>query len=1616
MARAQVIATVSNTSGEAYARNAAGKLRRLNAGDAVYEGESVVSSDGGQVVLHLADGRNMTVVSGEVARIDAEVGAQIKPDAGDSAVVKSKGGFDKIAKVLAGSGSLDALLDEAPTAAGAAAAESNDGHSFIQFMRLFEHMEAVRTHAFGEGHRSHSPDHVSPVSSLRDITPPALTARLDPSSDSGVKGDGITNDRTPTISGTGEPGASIRVALVTGEIVKTTVRPDGEWTVTPEKGLPNGPSVVNVTATDAAGNATRASVPLVIDTDVPNNGKAPAVEIIEDINNDGRLGKTESVGPVDIKVSFDGGSVSVGDKLRVDVNGVITEFVLTAADKRAGFVITSVPVPPDGTTLNVTAKIVDVAGNSSAEGSDSVVVDTTAPNAGVAPVVEISEDANNDGWINKAEAMGDADVRVSFNGNKVDVGDKVQITSNGVTNSVTITAADKAAGFVSTSFAPQASGTTMTVTARIVDAAGNSTAEGSASARVDTQVPNLDPKNPGASSAPLVELVEDANNDGFINKAEANGVADVKNSFNGNLVEVGDIVKITLGGVTHDVTIQTADKTAGFVTTSFPLTASGTVMTATAIIVDAAGNKSAEGTDSAKVDLSSLDGLSVSITEDSDNDGFINKTELVGTIGAEVKLPAGAISGDALTLTATGNASQTITLTQPMIDAGKVVFELTAPANGTEMVVTAQVTDPAGNASAIVSDKATIATDAAGAPVVSITEDLNNDGFINKAELNGDIGVSVSLGGTGAKAGDSLLVSVNGTAHTPVVLSAADITAGSVAISGVANPGEGATLSVSAQIKDIAGNLGATGSDSAVIDTTSYTGLAVVISEDENDDGFISLAELKDNDIDVRVTLPAGAAAGDTLTVSASGNVDQTFKLTAAQITAGHIDVAFNPTGNNTDFKVSASIIDAAGNHSGPVSDTARLQLTMPGAPEVTIVEDGNNDGYINNAELKGPIDVSVTVPATAKIGDSMLVSVNGTPLSPIVITQADIDKGSIAVSGVTNPGEGNTLTVTAQVKDSAGNLGNKGSDSAIIDTSVPNGGAAPTVVITEDANNDSFINKAEAVGDADVKVTFDGSKVAIGDTVKVTSGGVTHDVIITAADKTNGYVTTSFAPQADGSTMKVTAVIVDAARNSSAEGQDSATVDLSVPNNMSAPDVVLTEDGDNDGYINSSELNGLVDVKVSFSGPQVNVGDIVKVSSGGITHDVVISDADKKAGFVTSSFDPAPEGSKMTVTAVIVDTAGNQSAEGKDSATIDTTKYTGLTIAVTEDENNDGFISIAELKDSDIDVRVAVPAGAAVGDTLTVSGSGNIEQTFVLTAQQIANGYIDVAFNPTADNTDFVATAKIVDAAGNSAGPVSDAARLHLSAPGVPIVTIAEDSNNDGYINNAELKGVIDVSVIVPATAKVGDSMLVSVNGTPLSPIVLTLDDITKGSVAVSGVTNPGEGNTLTVTAQVKDAAGNLGETGSDSAIIDTSAPNGGVAPTVEITEDANNDGWINKAEAAGNADVKVSFDGSKVAIGDTVKITSAGVTHDVVISDADKKAGFVTTSFAQQASGTTMTVTAVIVDAARNSSAEGSDSARIDTQVPNEDPGKPTASSAPLVEITEDANNDGFINKAEA
>ena len=75
----------------------------------------------------------------------------------------------------------------------------------------------------------------------------------------------LTTDSTPTLTGTGEPGADITVE-VGGRTMTTTVAPDGTWSVTVPLALADGPYAVSVTATDALRNTAATTSTLTVDT------------------------------------------------------------------------------------------------------------------------------------------------------------------------------------------------------------------------------------------------------------------------------------------------------------------------------------------------------------------------------------------------------------------------------------------------------------------------------------------------------------------------------------------------------------------------------------------------------------------------------------------------------------------------------------------------------------------------------------------------------------------------------------------------------------------------------------------------------------------------------------------------------------------------------------------------------------------------------------------------------------------------------------------------------------------------------------------------------------------------------------------------------------------------------------------------------------------------------------------------------------------------------------------------------------------------------------------------------------------------------------------------------
>ncbi|MFT4701993.1 MAG: hypothetical protein ACI90E_002676 [Yoonia sp.] len=131
-------------------------------------------------------------------------------------------------------------------------------------------------------------------------------------------------------------------------------------------------------------------------------------------------------------------------------------------------------------------------------------------------------------------------------------------------------------------------------------------------------------------------------------------------------------------------------------------------------------------------------------------------------------------------------------------------------------------------------------------------------------------------------------------------------------------------------------------------------------------------------------------------------------------------------------------------------------------------------------------------------------------------------------------------------------------------------------------------------------------------------------------------------------------------------------------------------------------------------------------------------------------------------------------------------------------------------------------------------------------------------------------AIVSFTDAAGNP-GTASDTETYTVDvAAAAPTVTITEDTNDDGLISNAELwdtdSAQINVTIELPTDAVAGDTVTSTNPDTPPTDVELSEADIEAGEVIVT-YDAPADGDTITVSAVITDAAGNTSATSSDSA-----------------------------------------------------------------------------------------------------------------------------------------------------
>ncbi|MCA3990396.1 Ig-like domain-containing protein, partial [Vibrio vulnificus] len=561
---------------------------------------------------------------------------------------------------------------------------------------------------------------------------------------------------------------------------------NGEWTTTAPTPV-EGDNTIIVRQTDAAGNISGSStLTFTLDTTAPD---APQISL--DIDS-GSLADDFLTNKGDFTVA----GTEEGATVEYFVNGEWT---------------TTAPTPVEGDNT-IIVRQTDAAGNTSGSSTLTFTLDTTAQ-AGTVSVDPIT----SDDAITETEKNQTITVTGSATGGDIKTGDIVTAIING--NEYKGSVSEDGSWELSVSGSDLAVDTAFEVTVNSTDAAGNEvTSKGESVHRFDDT-----PINVNIDIDPITS-------DSVINAQEVNSLVTVTGTVTGESFSSG-VVTLTINGVEY--TGEVVDGKYSIEVKGSDLSAdSDNVVDAKVDVVNTAGNiGSATSTEFYLVDTFARGTIKIDLITD---DNVVNKAESEGLVKVTGSVGGDARPGDQVTVVVNG-----VTYTTSVLSNKTWEVSVSGSDLAQDDKVTATVTgdDWAGNPFSGSGERDYVVdTTAAGAPGVTITEDGDNDGYISAAELSGDVNVTISLTGTNAVAGDTL--TVNG---TDIELTQAQIDAGEV-LTTVAAPAEGATLTVEATITDKAGNVSEKGTDSAILDTTAAGAPGVTITEDGDNDGYISAA------------------------------------------------------------------------------------------------------------------------------------------------------------------------------------------------------------------------------------------------------------------------------------------------------------------------------------------------------------------------------------------------------------------------------------------------------------------------------------------------------------------------------------------------------------------------------------------------------------------------------------------------------------------------------------------------------------------------------------------------------------------------------------------------------
>ncbi|ELE9223014.1 BapA prefix-like domain-containing protein [Enterobacter kobei] len=1303
---------------------------------------------------------------------------------------------------------------------------------------------------------------------------------------------GSTNDTTPTLNGTAEPGSTVTIRLDGADLVTVPVGSNGTWTYTPTAPLGEGPHTFTVVATDAAGNTSLPSTGFNIIVDTTPPVAATIASVTDDVGGvqgplssgdttDDTQPLLQGTAPPDAVVTVYDGTTLLGTAI---------------LDGSGGWSFTPVTPLTDG-PHSLTVHTTDAAGNTTVSSPFVLTVDTVAPATPDIPAITVNPDGTETP-LNPGETTRDTTPTLSGTGNP---GDTVTIYNGGVKLDDVVV--DGTGNWTWTPATPLPNGTyDITLTVTNMDGTGNE----SAPSQPVTITIDTDP--PATPAAPVItdsvsQVTGPVPDGGTTNDPRpvlsgtgtANDVINITDTVNGIPTVVGTVtvdstgnwswrpdsnigegshvytatatdeagnvsaaspaITITVDTVAPDTPVISAvggEPSGGFITDATP-TVGGTGVNGETVIVYNNGvelGRVVVANGEWNIDLPAQTDGPLNITVAGvDAAGNVSAPSPVFTVTLDTVAPEipqiNAVSDSQLTnnvlytrdgvptLTGTGEPGSTVVVS---VDGTPSAVPVTVQPNGS-WTWTADSTLADGQHTFTVSASDPAGNTSASSAPLNVTVDTLDPTAPDNLNLAAE---GTPLTGT-AEAG-SIITVMNGS--TVIGTGVVDST-GNFSIAVSPAPQDGATLTVSAT--DASGRTSPDATYNVIGTLPNLPDIPVITAI--NDDAAPLTGDVKGKTTnDITPTLTGTAEAGSLVTIYQDGGLTPVATVTAD----GSGNWSYTPAALGEglhSFEVTATLNGATSGRSPAASVT--VDLTAPGAPTIGAVIDdvGPGTGPLTNGQTTN--DNQPTLTGTGAVGDTISVYNNGTLLGSVVVGNT----GTWSFTPPSSLAEG-THVLTIRETDPAGNQ------------SAPSAGF--TVVVDTVSTTPVITNVTDDVGNTATTVvsgtptnyatpTLSGTAEA-NSVVTIFDGGTQIGVV--TADGTGAWTFTPETALAEGS-HSFTAQATDPQGNVSAvSGAWSVVVDLTAPTVPTLDTVNDNVPGGITGNLTSGQVTNDSTPTIGGTG---QAGSTIHIMNNGTQIGTAIVDGSGNWSFTPTT--PLVDGS-YALRVYATDVAGNASANSSVfTFTVDTA---GPVVPVVTSVIDDIAPVTGTLTSGNTtnDARPTFNGTGDVGSTVHVIVDGNEIGTAVVNAQG------NWTFTPGSDLSDgpHAITFNATDAAGNTG---STTAPFNLTVdtgvPSAPVISTAADNVGSVQTPLSSGQSTDDTTPTLNGTATANATVTVYENG---QPIGTALADGT-GAWSFTPST-PLSSGSHTWTATVTDAAGNVSPASPGfTLVVDTTAPN---------------------------------------------------------------------------------------------------------------------------------------------